>query len=392
MPVNPLIVKAANRLKAFLNEGLETLRTARIASALSLATEGGSVPRPCYLSRAFPGPPAGNTQIAMGGEVKMAGLCGAFPHAFPACDLLYAVSSVGFPGRQRVVDRGRARRIPMVLNQNGVYYPATGGRRWRSLNRPIDTLRRSADFIIYQTEFCKIACDTFLGPVSTPFTIACNAVDTDFYVPADPPPSLESPTVLALWGAGGRNRRTRVTVESFLEFRSRIPQARLILAGYHEPSPQHREARKMMDELVAAAGQPLECIRYLPRYTGQEAPGVFQQAHVLLHTQPNDNCPHLVVEAMACGVPVVHQDNGGTPQMVTPLGGVAVPSGSSWETIDYPAPGAFAVAMEQVFREWHAFHRQARARAVEFMSLQAFLREHRRVFELVCPHLKGSSP
>jgi predicted peroxiredoxin len=175
---------------------------------------------------------------------------------------------------KKVVDRARARGIPVVLNQNGVYYPASGGPRWRSLNRPVDALRRSADFIVYQTDFCKLACDTFLGPVSTPFTIACNAVDTDFYVPADPPPSLESPTVLALWGAGGRNRRTRVTVESFLEFRRRLPQARLILAGYHEASPQHRESRKMMDELVAAAGQPLECVRYLPRYTGQEAPGL----------------------------------------------------------------------------------------------------------------------
>lgn len=392
MAVDSVFVKAVNRFCVFLDEGLKSLRTTRVARKLVLATEGRSVPRPCYLSRTFPGPPIGNTQIAMGGEVKMAGLCSAFPHAFPVCDLMYAVSSVGFPGRQAVVDLGLARRIPVVLNQNGVYYPATGGQRWQSLNRPIDTLRRSADFIVYQTEFCKLACDTFLGPVSTPYTVACNAVDTDFYRPAAPPPSLETPTVLALWGAGGRNRRTRVTVESFLAFRRQLPQAKLILAGFHEASPQHRETRRAMDELIAAAGQPLDCVQYLPRYTGQEAPGIFQRAHVLLHTQANDNCPHLVVEAMACGVPVVHQDNGGTPQMVTPLGGVAVPSAASWETIDYPAPEAFAAALEQVFREWPAFHRQARARAIEFMSLQAFLQEHRRVFALVCPHLKGSSP
>lgn len=387
-----MITKAANKLRTLVSDALQSLRVGNAARPLLRATTAAVTPRPCYLSRAFPGPPAGSAQIAMGGEVKMAGLAAAFPHAFPACDLLYAVSSVGFPGRQKVVDRGRSRGIPVVLNQNGVYYPATGGPGWRSLNRPLDALRRSADFIVYQTDFCKLACDTFLGPLSTPFTVACNAVDTDVYRPADPPPSLETPTVLALWGAGGRNRRTRVTVESFLEFRRRLPRARLILAGYHEPSPQHREARRAMDELVAAAGQPSDCVHYLPRYTGQEAPGIFQRAHVLLHTQPNDNCPHLVVEAMACGVPVVHQDNGGTPQMVTPLGGVAVPSATSWETIDYPAPEAFATAMEQVFRDWQAFHRQARARAVEFMSLQAFLREHRRVFELVCPHLKGSSP
>lgn len=386
-----MIAKAANRLRTLVSDGLHSLRVGIAACPLRRVNNFAVIPRPCYVSRAFPGPPAGSSQIAMGGEVKMAGLAAAFPHTFPVCDLLYAVSSVGFPGRQKVVDRARARGIPVVLNQNGVYYPASGGPRWRSLNRPLDALRRSADFIIYQTEFCKIACDTFLGPVSTPFTIACNAVDTDFYWPATNPPSLETPTVLALWGAGGRSRRTRVTVESFLDLRRRMPTAKLILAGYHEPSPQHRESRRAMDELVAAAGQPLDCVHYLPRYTGQEAPGIFQRAHVLLHTQPNDNCPHLVVEAMACGVPVVHQDNGGTPQMVTPRAGVAVPSAASWEKIDYPAPEAFAAALETIFRDWPAFHRQARARAVEFMSLEAFLREHRRVFGLVCPHLKESS-
>ncbi len=358
---------------------------------LSRADNHERAPQPCYLSRHFPGPPAGSDQLATGGEVKMTGLAAVFPHVFPRCDLIYAVSSVGFAGRQRVVDVARARGIPVVLNQNGVYYPASGGQRWRALNRPLDALRRSADFIVYQTDFCKLACDTFLGPLDTPFTIACNAVDTAVYTPADPPPSLDEPTVLALWGAGGRNRRTTITVESFLSLRGRMPNARLILAGYHEPSAEHRAMRGKIDDLVGAAGQPRDCVVYLPRYTGREAPGIFRRAHVLLHTQANDNCPHLVVEAMACGVPVVHQDNGGTPQMVTPLGGVGVSSPASWEKIDYPSPEAFAAALETVLLQWPTFHRQARARAVEFMSLDAFVQEHRRVFDIVCPHLKGSS-
>jgi glycosyltransferase involved in cell wall biosynthesis len=327
--------------------------------------------------------------VATGGEVKIVGLSRAFPHAFPQCDLVYVVSSVGFPGRQNLVDLARRRRIPVVLNQNGVYYPASAGRRWRALNRPLAELRRSADFIVYQTDFCKLACDTFLGPIDTPFTVACNAVDTAVYAPADPPPPLAEPTVLALWGAGGRSRRTTVTVEGFLALRRRMPNAKLILAGYPEQLGDHRAARARIDALVTAASQPRDCISYLPRYTGREAPGIFRRAHVLLHTQANDNCPHLVVEAMACGLPVVHQDNGGTPQMVTPAGGVAVPSAASWERIDYPTAEAFATGLETVLRDWPTFHRQARARAVEFMSQDAFVREHRRVFGIVCPHLEG---
>ena len=387
-----MICKAANRVRCLIDDALKAAQIAWAGRSLSLADDHARSPRPCYLSRHFPGPPAGSDQLATGGEVKMTGLATAFPHVFPRCNLIYAVSSVGFSGRQSVVDIARSRGIPVVLNQNGVYYPASGGQHWRALNRPLDALRRSADFIVYQTDFCKLACDAFLGPLETPFTIACNAVDTAVYTPADPPPSLDEPTVLALWGVGGRNRRTTITVEAFLSLRRCMAKARLILAGYHEPSAEHRTMRGKIDDLVATAGHPHDCITYLPRYTRREAPAIFRRAHVLLHTQPNDNCPHLVVEAMACGVPVVHQDNGGTPQMVTPLGGVGVSSPASWDRIDYPSPEAFAAALETVLRQWPAFHRQARARAIEFMSLEAFVREHRRVFDLVCPRLEGSPP
>jgi glycosyltransferase involved in cell wall biosynthesis len=386
-----MLGKAANRIRTVVSDALLAMRARTVARPLRRAEPRPGAARACYLSRHFPGPPAGPGQLAMGGEVKMAGLATAFPHSFPACDLLYVVSSVGLPGRQAVVDRARSRGIPVVLNQNGVYYPASGGPRWQTLNRPLAALRRAADFIVYQTEFCKLACDTFLGPLTTPSTVACNAIDTTVYTPAEVPPSLEHPIIVALWGAGGRNRRTTVTVESFLALRRRMPTAKLVFPGYHAASAQHRETRRMMDDLVRAAGQPLDCVEYLPRYTGGEAPGIFRRGHVLLHTQPNDNCPHLVVEAMACGVPIVHQDNGGTPQMVTPLAGVAVPSATSWDKLDYPAPEAFADGLEKVLRDWPAYHRHARARAIEFMSLDAFLREHRRVFEIVCPHLKGSS-
>jgi len=387
-----VFLKVANRLRSLVDDTVRAARTARAGRMLSLADDHLLSPQPCYLSRHFPGPPAGVDQLATGGEVKMTGLATAFPHGFPRCDVIYAVSSVGFAGRQKVVDIARSRGIPVVLNQNGVYYPASGGQRWRALNRPLDALRRSADFIVYQTDFCKLACDTFLGPLETPFTIACNAVDTAVYTPAEPPPSLDEPTVLALWGVGGRHRRTLITVEAFLSLRRCMSKARLILAGYHEPSAEHRTMRGKIDHLLATAGHPLDCVTYLPRYTGREAPGIFRRAHVLLHTQANDNCPHLVVEAMACGVPVVHQDNGGTPQMVTPQGGVGVSSAASWDRIDYPSPEAFAYALETVLRQWPAFHRQARARAVEFMSFEAFVREHRRVFDLVCSRSKGSPP
>ena len=49
-------------------------------------------------------------------------------------------------------------------------------------------------------------------------------------------------------------------------------------------------------------------------------------------------CPTLVVEAMACGLPVVHAASGGTAELVGDVGGIGVPHRVSWERDEPPSP------------------------------------------------------
>ncbi len=84
----------------------------------------------------------------------------------------------------------------------------------------------------------------------------------------------------------------------------------------------------------------------LGEYAQRDAPAIFRQAHVLLHTKVNDPCPTLVLEAMACGLPVVYPRSGGTVELVGDEAGVGVPHPDGFERDEPPPPEALAEAVE----------------------------------------------
>src|SRR5204863_370464 len=84
-------------------------------------------------------------------------------------------------------DWARRKGARLVLNQNGVAYPAWFGRGWQHANREISQLLARADYVFYQSEFCRLSADRFASPARGPFEILHNAVDTSRFTPGPKP-------------------------------------------------------------------------------------------------------------------------------------------------------------------------------------------------------------
>ena len=126
-------------------------------------------------------------------------------------------------------------------------------------------------------------------------------------------------------------------------------------------------------------------VHLLGEYAQRDAPGVLRRAHVLLHTKLKDPCPTLVVEAMACGLPVVYPASGGTVELVGGEAGIGVAHPDTWERDVPPAPEAMADAVVRVLADLAAYSARARERALERFALEPWVERHRELFGRLAP-------
>jgi glycosyltransferase involved in cell wall biosynthesis len=95
-----------------------------------------------------------------------------------------------------------------------------------------------------------------------------------------------------------------------------------------------------------------------------------RSAHLLYSADLNAACPNSVVEALACGLPVVAFDTGALPEMVAgDAGRVAAYGGDPWE-LEPPDIPALAVASAEILKDQDKFRKAARKRAEEAFSLE----------------------
>jgi len=320
-----------------------------------------------------------------GGLTKFQCMQDVFPNSPTRFNILYMVSSEIPPGGElQKAWLARIKRKRVVWNQNGVAYPEWADPGWKQINSRMATLLREADYVFYQSHFCKLSADEFLGERNGPSEILYNAVDTCTLTPADSDPSPRD-LVLLLGGTQDQYYRLACALEVVSHIVEHRPDVQLLVTGrlcWPHENGIHDQARceGQAHELVKRVGLENR-VNFLGPYTQVEAPSIFRRAHLLLHTKVNDPCPRLVVEAMACGLPVVYSRSGGVPELVGDDAGIGVQAEVSWERHIPPDSKAMAQAVLMIAEKRKQFAEAARQRAVEKFDLKPWIQRHREVFE-----------
>jgi len=316
-------------------------------------------------------------EVAFGGMVKFQWMQTLYPNAPQKFNTLYMVSSKPPEGAVHIARTAQKMGARLIWNQNGVAYPGWYGWRWKERNRSMAQVLHMADHVFYQSEFCKMAADKFLGPCNKTSEILYNPIDTTKFTPPQ-----KHPTALTLLLAGNQYQyyRLEAACKTLALVRKKHPDAHLIVTGKLNWLPNAKETSRIAQKLVEDLNIT-DAVTFYGPYSQMEAPDLFRSAHILLHTRYNDPCPTVVIEALACGLPVVYSQSGGTPELVGPQAGIGIPAELNWEIEQPPTPEDLAEATLTIATNHTHYAQEARKQAVSKFDLKPWLLRHQHVFE-----------
>ncbi|MFQ5783900.1 MAG: glycosyltransferase family 4 protein [Alphaproteobacteria bacterium] len=189
---------------------------------------------------------------------------------------------------------------------------------------PRRMIRWAADEAAGLVTVCQALKDRLagLGVAAERVTVLRNGVDLDLFRPGD------RATARAEFGFDGV---TLLSVGNLVPLKghnlviaalSSLPQARLLIAGGGPDRPA-------LEALAIRLGVA-DRVRFLGRVGHEELPRIYGTADALVLASSREGWPNVLLEAMACGTPVVATEVGGIPEVVaTPAAGVLMPERSA---------------------------------------------------------------
>ena len=312
-----------------------------------------------------------------GGRVKLWHLAQEYPEKKLHTNVLYLVSSA-IPQHAEVLVRYlKGKGVKFVWNQNGVAYPAWDKDNYNLTNSRLASLLHMADYVVYQSEFCRQSADRYLGEAKVPSQVLHNPVDTERFIPSENLPSLDVWQLLVT-GTHLQPDRVLLILKTLANLKNRGHDTKLVIAGRLAWPDGEKETLDAIKQHKLTGD-----VELTGSYTQGQAPDIYRAAHILFHIKYKDPCPTVPIEAMSCGVPVVGSLSGGMPELLSDEGGILLEVPDVWDKMCYPAPEEMVEAVIKIMGDLDSWRQKARQRAVSHFSKDFWLEQHRQIFNEV---------
>lgn len=302
------------------------------------------------------------------------------------------------------LQRARQRGIPIIQRLDGINWVQR--KRWTGLryhlraeygNAVLSLIRRFfADGVVYQSAFTQGWWEDWYGKTRVPKTVIHNAVDLNVYKPPwslrgssfaeaissidvetaalqkHAPRSDEPYHIVMIEGslAGGLDVGLRWGVNLAETLHQTHPTELLIVGRVDE----RRKA-----EILAKAKADIRFLGVVPRET---IPDINRAADLYFSAEANPPCPNAVIEALACGTPVLGFDTGSLAELVPSTAGRTVPYGGDVWRLEEPNILALSLAALEILERKEDFSLGARQHAEENLGLDLMVEQYLAFMEI----------
>ena len=251
--------------------------------------------------------------------------------------------------------------------------------RSEGMNLLLSFIRRHlADLVVYQSKFTQSWWITEYGPTRSPDTVIYNGVDLRTFKPNSLKKLKPEPLrLLVVEGSfkGGHARDLQNAVGLANTLAEETNQVVELLVAGNVPDELREEVRTHNQVTV----------KWLGLVPHNDIPALDRSAHLIFPAEINAACPNSLIEALACGLPVISYATGSIPELVGENGGIVVPYGANYWNLEPPKTRPLALAAKKILNNRDKYSHSARKRAEEFFSVESMVTKYHQT-------LMGDSP
>lgn len=223
---------------------------------------------------------------------------------YPYTQSFWKGKGIFFPMGYRAYKLWIAKKIGMKVIQrlDGIYYPSQHGESYLKYNRlQENNYLKYSDFIIFQSEYSKKQVFSMFGEIAdNKFDIIHNGADKNFFFPTA---EIKKKSKFSFLTVGVFRKKAMIEpiVKALDLLKDNIDFELITIGDITDYNLQEYFQRKYL--------------KHIGKKGKQEVAEYMRNCDALLHTQINDNCPNIIVEAVSSGLPVVGFDSGAMSEL-----------------------------------------------------------------------------
>jgi len=226
---------------------------------------------------------------------------------------------------------------------------------------------RIATHVIYQSEFSRKWWEDWYGKTGVPSSIVHNGIDLNVYFPGAAPPSPPYKLLLIEGSLGGGYEMgldNAIHLTEILQSKHSLPVELTVVGKITDEHKKQVEAKTDIS------------INWMGSVPREQIPEIDRSAHIFFSADLNAACPNSVIEALACGLPVIAFDTGALNELVSGDSGRVVSYGGNAWNIDPPDVETLADASIKILQDQPRFRKSAREQAEKNLGLDMMVEKY----------------
>ena len=278
----------------------------------------------------------------------------------------------------RVLRKARKQGIRIVQRLDGINWVHRA--RWAGLRYTVRAIygnanlsfirKRLADHVIYQSQFIKRWWEDWYRPARAPSSVILNGVDLNRYTPhgLHERPSSHYRLLVVEGSLAGAQNSGLFNAARLAEALARKFKIELTVVGHVD----RRSKNKFKDTTAFR-------MRFMGVIPPEQIPWLMRSSHLLFSAEVNPPCPNSVIEALACGLPVIGFDTGSLVELVQGDAGRLAPYGTNEWKLEQPDIPALVDPTIEVLQNQALLRKSARERAEAAFGVDKMVEEYLKV-------------